>query len=1143
MLIILSLIFITTNSSVVELLTFSTSHATSGKLTSSSTSDTTSGKLTSPSTSDTTSTAPSKAFVAYLFSICVFYIFVQHKLCRNIIHYASNAGKSVLKATKITFIHLDPSCEIKEKNGFMKYECGDDYYKYKCVYSDEYYERDRYFLSYDAVCSNDPHFYQMCEKNLEGEITNSKALCEHFFCLLGNGSLVTSIFINQFYNFDHICDFDCVNTDLDEEDCEDEKVELPSGQLVGLSEICNDVCDRRKCEDEAVCNGYTYGMYCQISDRLGYVPPLRICNGDPDCDQGDDEADCTVTQNTETSCRHFNTGKLTPVYNNTRCMNLAYSNKVKFLYDMLYCFSADLALYQSNCTDPSRVDLTCKINGFTSTVSKYLICNEDGLSICDDRVDRSCFEKEGCKVHKHLMCDNKEDCDNGADETHQICNSKTENTCQRRVGKRGELSLPISWIKDGIWDCENGADEIAEWETCGQGGTLRYATSNIDKCENVFVCRTGYPGYVELHNLCDGLETCGNENEICTVSSRSFSITTSILTTNRAHLKSISFCIKGMESLEKLKMSCSYEEFIYPDGEIFGATKTSLVLPKNKQSCENMYGELYVYTSCANRCARAICPLRNIPRYEVCPHQLEDRIGTIVDNEYLIFLTRSLGSGTNIIYTNNYFVCDDKIKCIDYSKVCDLVYDCYDGSDESQCMNHFKCETSGRLLPKTKKCDGHMDCFDLSDECNEQCSKKILKETILKGMSWLIGITAVAANLVIIEKSFKVLKRCRTTAAVMNRVLIILIALGDFLIGCYLCVIAIYDTLFFKKGYCLEQVTWITSFKCSLIGVLSTLGSQISLFSMAGLSIIRTHGIWNSMSIPGEVTLKKIVWITAAILSLVSVSAAIALLPIVSKFEDFFVNGLKFLDRLKIFIGTPDKATVFAVVQAYYGRTKNVELSWKTLLQMIKDMFSHDLDYEDLTRDVAKVDFYGNDGVCLFKYFVQDEDPQKMFVWSILALNFLCFIFISISYIVIVTLSRRSSKGMMKNNQQITQRNRRMNQRIAIIISTDFLCWVPFIITCILHSLELIDAEPWYSLFSMIVLPINSVINPFLYDGTLTDAIAAASRFVTSLVVNSALFQNVREWLIPQQAEEIELHSLEAPDNDFGPSKEKEAEK
>ena len=37
----------------------------------------------------------------------------------------------------------------------------------------------------------------------------------------------------------------------------------------------------------------------------------------------------------------------------------------------------------------------------------------------------------------------------------------------------------------------------------------------------------------------------------------------------------------------------------------------------------------------------------------------------------------------------------------------------------------------------------------------------------------------------------------------------------------------------------------------------------------------------------------------------------------------------------------------------------------------VRDMFSHDFDYEDLTEKVDKVDFHGNDGVCLFKYFFQ----------------------------------------------------------------------------------------------------------------------------------------------------------------------------
>ena len=287
------------------------------------------------------------------------------------------------------------------------------------------------------------------------------------------------------------------------------------------------------------------------------------------------------------------------------------------------------------------------------------------------------------------------------------------------------------------------------------------------------------------------------------------------------------------------------------------------------------------------------------------------------------------------------------------------------------------------------------------------------------------------------------------------------------------------------------------------------------------------------MNIPGEVTLIKVLKIAAAILSLFLVSATIAVVPIVESFEDFFVNGVKFSDGLQIFIGTPDKATVKGVIEAYHGRARDATLRWKMLIEMVREMFSHDFDYEDLTVKVEKVDFYGNDGVCLFKYFVQDEDPQKLFVWSILVLNFICFVLISISYLFIGILSRRSSKSLAssENNRQIAQRNNRMNQRIAIIITTDFLCWVPFILICILHSVEVIDATPWYSIFSMVILPINSVINPLLYDDVVTNTIGAPVRALSTRISNSTTFQRFlrRASLSPAPAEDIELQQRASP--------------
>ena len=88
--------------------------------------------------------------------------------------------------------------------------------------------------------------------------------------------------------------------------------------------------------------------------------------------------------------------------------------------------------------------------------------------------------------------------------------------------------------------------------------------------------------------------------------------------------------------------------------------------------------------------------------------------------------------------------------------------------------------------------------------------------------------------------------------------------------------------------------------------------------------------------------------------------------------------------------------------------------------------------------------------------------------------------------ITIETWKSSSNSGQIQN-LGIVQQNKRIQFRISLIIVTDFLCWVPFIIVCYLHNVQFIDASDWYVYFAMIVLPIISVINPLLYDKTITD--------------------------------------------------------
>ena len=1044
------------------------------------------------------------------------------------------------------YFSADWDCHIVEQGGFLKISCFDkndnETIMNTCHNSEEMYRPDtigEHLIG--NLCSNDRYFYQACQANHYTGITtrtNNGTLCGRYLCLWKGIEHPTSTIKMNLHLPGIECNgqLDCHNTDLDERKCSEKDMErtiLPTGKSVPTHQICDGICSDDDCEDEATCNGYTYGIYCDIdpvSNTMTYVPPYQICNLWDDCNDGADEKNCTVIDKSQPSCEKFDPWTMEtvvkPLHNFTRCYTEGVQlqgnldNDHKYLKWKGYCDPPNL-YDMTNCSDPDRVGMTCRVNGYITTVSRSMICytkSKDRIKICDEHVTddfvdivNECYEpSKGCFVHKHFMCDEIQDCNYEIDEIGPICGKMTKEKCKRRVGNSQELPVPLDWIDDGIEDCVDGRDEKRVWPSCGTGISFRFVVISNDSCENVYVCPWDKPMHVELDNLCDGLETCGNENEVCSVSYISCKTYSTLLTSNKGLSKHLSFCIKGLKDTQNFMMNCTtFDSFIFPDHDYFGVeNRTSITLPRDLQNCDHMFGEVYVYTSCINKCINSSCPLRNIPRYEVCPGQFPDRIGTIVNNEYLAFFTKSFRN----IYTNRYFVCDNKIKCIDYSQVCDLVNDCGDGSDEEFCTNHFKCASSGRYIPKTSICDKQFDCMDLSDECNSQCSKSILKNVELKLLSWIIGFLAVMTNLIIISKNILTIKKSRTTVALLNKSLIMMISFGDLLVGSYLFVISIYDGIIFQDSYCSNQISWITSSSCSVIGVLSTLGSQVSLFAMCVLSVTRIIGICNSMKIPGEVTWIKSIQVTSGMVTMILLSFSIAAVPIIQRFEDFFVNGVKYADELRIFMGTPNKKIIQAVLRAYHSRMKETTLSWNRINKMVKEMYSHDFDYPDHTNRISKLDFYGNDGVCLFKYFVKDQDPQRLFAWSILTVNFVCFILITVSYVVIGFISHKSSKSLTQSggNQQVSQRNRKMNRKISIIILTDFLCWIPFIVICVLHSIELLDATPWYSLFSIIILPINSVINPLIYDDTISNLISRPVEKISTSVSSSRVFQSFK---------------------------------
>ena len=1019
---------------------------------------------------------------------------------------------------------------------------------FKCAFSDSYYTQISTYNGLPLLteaCPDDDNFYQVC--GFVGadrmQITDGQFYCGGFICGmdLGYRRQVMTIKLLSELNKSTQCygevSFQCSNTAFDDTLCAEvgqERIYMVSGQDIEKSFLCDDTCDDRdhNCEDEANCNGFQYGLYCNNMwhplKLLSYVLVHYICDGSQFCENGEDEDDCSTDEVTRHSCLVSESFAINPsqpltvpLTNRTRCAVFERNNLLGF--NQTYCQNF---MDQTNCSDWARVGVTCKINNFTSTVSKYMVCAM-ATTLCDDGMENICLDVSlYCNVHKHRLCDGIVDCLDKGDENSRLCLEMTERTCLRTALTDGtRRKIPLAWLQDGIVDCMDGRDELPIWPTCGLHDTQRFvAKNNADTCENVFLCPKA--GFVKYEDLCDGFESCGVENNVCKVSRGYADIQTTTISFVAASQSRITFklsyCQKGIEDVLLLQNRYCYGmPYRYASGEIFGVPEKNMVyLPSVPQNCDHLYGENYLLNSCTGNCISSTCPLKTLPRYEHCPGQIFNRVGTLVSSNYMTFLTKLKG-----VYHNNYFICAESKKCLEYSKVCDLVEDCADGSDEAECTNHFKCGNTKHYIPITRKCDGTIDCLDTSDECNESCSKQLLTSRFMRASSWLMGVLAFIGNSMVILTEARLITQCETIAGLSNKCFIILIALGDLLMGIYLMWLTLTDTFVFGHGadYCRQQWSWLTSLNCSILGVLSTAGTLISLFSMCTLSVSRAFRFRSGIKISREVTMVGTMKLMLQILMVLTVSLTLAGVPLVNYFDDFFVNGMHYDPRMKLFIRFSDKDQHFKILQEYHGRMKKAPISWRMVNKMVSDIFSHDLDYEDLPSSRKALHFYGNDAVCLFKYFVRADDPQKVYVWSVLFTNLVCFIIIAACYIYINFLCLNSAR---KSGRRLESKQERTQWKIALIISTDFICWLPFITICFLHSLQVLDGSKWYSFFSMVILPLNSVINPMLYSGAVTRFFIRVCKMICNLASKCKCKRS------DVQTEDIEMQDLNLKQKD-----------
>ena len=325
-----------------------------------------------------------------------------------------------------------------------------------------------------------------------------------------------------------------------------------------------------------------------------------------------------------------------------------------------------------------------------------------------------------------------------------------------------------------------------------------------------------------------------------------------------------------------------------------------------------------------------------------------------------------------------------------------------------------------------------------------------------------------------------------------NQIFVSLIAVGDFCVGIYLLNIVIIDYLY-RDNYCEEKYEWLTSPHCSFLGVLTTFGSQLSLFSMVGLSLYRAASMGNIFG-KSYVNIKYCVNIFIISAVLILVAMLIAMVPILDVTEDYFTNGMYYKNNTMFNkIASLDTHKQFINLYSSYTRNAtNGTYSWS----QIRTHFNEHVFTKDYPGVIGKnLKFYGNAGVCLFKWFVNTDDSQRHFTLCVISLNLVCFLIITGCYGHIILATQKSQKELCRSKID-EKRSKKLQTKISLIIISDFMCWIPFCLICVLHTFGVIDAYRYYQVSSIILIPINSCINPIIYSNATSTIWSALRRRV-----------------------------------------------
>ena len=408
---------------------------------------------------------------------------------------------------------------------------------------------------------------------------------------------------------------------------------------------------------------------------------------------------------------------------------------------------------------------------------------------------------------------------------------------------------------------------------------------------------------------------------------------------------------------------------------------------------------------------------------------------------------------------------------------------CPKGFDEKFCPNRFYCEAGDYIsIDKSQVCDLEKDCRDGSDE--EGCSSalfssdtEMIANPVLRSAFWIIGIAVLIGNLLVIATTIKMLKTKKLSDSLCCQHTIILnISFADLIMGIYLLIIATFSAVY-SGFYGGTDKMWRSSVECSIFGSLAIISSEASCFLMVTLTAFRLRNISNPIA---SVTMSTRPWKFCIAASWL-VSLALAITPIVAQnTTDYFMYQVLFRSSFNK-IGFWKLSTLNEFVCNYVALT-NLTVShpisswnWKITKSFLEEIFPN-------AEAFKEYGYYGETSICMPRLYVKRGDGAWEYTFSIMTVNFVAFIFIVVSYVAIYIHSTKKAKALGNSSKQSSKQESVMQTKIARIIATDFCCWIPISIMSYLRIGGVEFSSVVYQISAVFLLPINSLLNPFLYS-------------------------------------------------------------